>query len=85
MYTPLILLFFFFKENFNLCRPFFMIALYHQIKILISFWCRRGLNPKFLIQLSETLPLELTRTHSLILIIYKMQQNLLLFEAWHIN
>ena len=37
-----------------------MIVFYYQIKTLISFWCRRGLNPRFLIQLSETLPIELT-------------------------
>ena len=37
---------------------------YYQTKTLISFWCRRGLNPKSLIQLSETLPVELTGTHS---------------------
>ena len=30
---------------------------------LISFWCRRGLNSRSLIQLSETLPVELIRTH----------------------
>ena len=28
-----------------------------------QFWCRQGLNPTSLIQLSETLPVELTRTH----------------------
>ena len=40
-----------------------MIVLYHQIKISIGFWCRRRLNPKSLIQPSETLPVELTGTH----------------------
>ena len=40
------------------------IAFYHQTKILISFWCRWGLNPRFLIQPSETLSVELTGTHS---------------------
>ena len=40
-----------------------MIALYHQTKTLISFWYKRGLNPKSLIQPSETLLIELTRTH----------------------
>ena len=30
---------------------------------LISFLCRRGLNPKSLIQVLETLLVELTRTH----------------------
>ena len=32
-----------------------MITLYYQTKIPISFWCRRGLNPKSLIQPSKTL------------------------------
>ena len=41
-----------------------MIALYHQTKTPISFWCRRGLNPGYLIQPSETLSIELTGTHS---------------------
>ena len=40
-----------------------MIALYHQTKTPISFRCRWGLNPIYLIQLSETLPVELIRTH----------------------
>ena len=40
-----------------------MIVFYHQTKISIGFWCSRGLNLKSLIQLSETLPVELTRTH----------------------
>ena len=47
--------FFFFFECFKLQRPYLMIALYHQTKTPISFWCRRGLNPKSLIQPSETL------------------------------
>ena len=29
----------------------------------ISFWCRQEMNPGFLIQPSETLPVELTATH----------------------
>ena len=53
----------FFEESFNLWRQLLMIALYHQTKTPISFWCRRGLNPKSLIQLSETLPVELTETY----------------------
>ena len=40
-----------------------MITLYHQTKTPISFWCRRGLNPRSLIQPSETLQVELTGTH----------------------
>ena len=54
----------FFLESFNLWRPLLMIALYHQTKTPISFWCRQGLNPKFLIQPSEILPVELTKTHN---------------------
>ena len=38
-------------------------TLYHQTKIPIGFWYRRELNPKSLIQPSETLPIKLTRTH----------------------
>ena len=38
-------------------------TLYHQTKIPIGFWYRRGLNPKSLIQPSETLPVKLTGTH----------------------
>ena len=55
--------FFFFLESFNLWRPLLMIALYHQSKTSISFWCRRGLNPRSLIQPSKTLLVKLTRTH----------------------
>ena len=40
-----------------------MIALYYQIKISIKFWYKWGLNPRSLIQPSETLSVELTRTH----------------------
>jgi len=54
---------FFFWESFNLWRLLLIIALYYQIKTPISFWCRQGLNFRFLIQLSETLPVELTGTH----------------------
>ena len=39
-------------------------VLYHQIKIPIGFWYRRELNPRSLIQLSETFLVELTRTHN---------------------
>ena len=56
-------IFFFFLENFNLWRSLLMIAFYYQIKTPIGFWCRRGLNPRSLIQPSKTLPVELTRTH----------------------
>ena len=40
-----------------------MITLYHQAKISISFWCKRGLNPRSLIQPLETLLIELTGIH----------------------
>ena len=42
-----------------------MIVFYHQIKTLISFWYRWGLNPRSLVQPSEILPVELTGTHKL--------------------
>ena len=54
----------FFLESFILWCPLLMIALYHQIKTPISFWCRWGLNPRSLIQPLETLPVELTGTHN---------------------
>ena len=39
-------------------------ALYHhQIKTPISFLCRQGLNSRFLIQLSKTLPVKQTETY----------------------
>ena len=40
-----------------------MSAFYHQTKTPISFWCKRGLNPKYLIQSSKTLPVELEPTN----------------------
>ena len=40
-----------------------MIALYHQTKTPISFWCRRELNSRSLIQPLEILPVELTNKH----------------------
>ena len=58
-----LLLFFFFRESFNLWRPLLMIAIYHQTKTPISFWCRQVLNPKSLIQSLETLAVELLGTH----------------------
>ena len=53
----------FLRESFNLWSLFLMITLYQPTKILISFWYRRGLNHRSLIQLSETLPVKLTGTH----------------------
>ena len=38
-------------------------ALYHQTKTPIGFWYRPRLNPRSLIQPSETLPIEQTGTH----------------------
>ena len=54
---------FFFLESFNLWRLLLIIALYHQTKTPISFYCRRGLNSRSLIQPLETLPVKLTGTH----------------------
>ena len=64
---------FFFLESFNLWRPLLVIAIYHQTKTLISFWCRQRLNPKSLIQPSETLPIELTWTHQFLQIFNRLQ------------
>ena len=58
-------IFYLFLASFNLWCLFLMIALYHQTKTPISFWCRRKLNPRSLIQLLETLQVELTGTHRL--------------------
>ena len=52
-----------FWESFNLWRLLLMIVFYYQTKTLISFWCRQGMNSRFLIQPSKTLPVELTGTH----------------------
>ena len=41
-----------------------MIAIYHWIKTPIGFWCMRGLNPISIIQSSEILPVEITKTHN---------------------
>ena len=63
--------FFFFlreRESFNLWRLLLMIVLYHQTKSSINFWCRRGLNPRSLIQPSETLPVELIGTTTVLVI-----------------
>ena len=49
-------------KDFNLWHLILMIAIYHQTKTPISFWWKWKLNPKFLIQPSETLPIELTET-----------------------
>ena len=62
LYTG-IFFFFFLSESFNLCHPLLMITFYHQTKIPISFWYKRGLNSISLIQPSEILPIELVGTH----------------------
>ena len=49
-----------------------MIAFYHQTKTPISFWYKRGLNHRSLIQPSETLLVELTGTHKKIIIFSSM-------------
>ena len=55
--------FFFFLREFQSIASTLDDAFYYQSKTLIGFWCRRGLNPKSLIQLLEILPVELTRTY----------------------
>ena len=42
-----------------------MIVVYYQTKTPISFWCQLELNSRFFIQLSETLLIELIRTHTI--------------------
>ena len=42
-----------------------LYTFYHQTKTPISFWCRRGLNPIFVILPPKTLAVELTETHKL--------------------
>ena len=59
-----------FTSDDNLWRPLLMIALYYQTKTPISFWCRRGLNHRSLIQPSETLLVELTGTQNSELYLY---------------
>ena len=58
---------YFFWKSFNWWCLFLMImiVLYHQIKTSISFWCKRRLNPKSLIQPLKILPIKLTETHKL--------------------
>ena len=41
-----------------------MIAIYHQTKTPISFWCIRELNLRSFMQPSETLSVELTEIHN---------------------
>ena len=53
-----------FWESFNLWLSLLMIVFYYQTKTLVNFLCRQGLNLIYLIQLLETLPVELTGTHN---------------------
>jgi len=39
------------------------VSSYHQTKTPINFWCKWELKPRSLIQLSETLLIELIGTH----------------------
>ena len=55
--------FLFFLENFNLWHMLLIITLYHQSKTPMSFYYKRRLNLRSLIQLSETLSVELTGTY----------------------
>ena len=54
---------FFFLGSSNLWCLFLMIILYYQIKTLIGFCYKWGLNFLSLIQLSKILLIKLTRTH----------------------
>ena len=62
-----------------------MIAFYHQTKIPISFWCKRGLNTRSLIQPSETLPVELTGTHIRVLALDVLNGKYLVFKTLNIK
>ena len=68
IFQDIYVVFFFFWESFNLWYPLLVIALYHHIKTPISFWCSRRLNSRSLIQSSETLLVELTRTYNVVLL-----------------
>ena len=52
-----------FWESFNLWLSLLMIVFYYQTKTLVNFLCRQGLNLIYLIQLLETLPVELIGIH----------------------
>ena len=68
------------KKNYREFQPMTSAPddiLYHQIKTAINFQCRRGLNPKSLIQPSKTLPVEQTETHVI--------ENILGYEAFEIE
>ena len=56
-------IFFFFKREFQLMASAPDNSSLLSDQDTNQFWCRRGLNPRSLIQPSEILPVELTRTH----------------------
>ena len=58
-----IIIFFFFFKEFQRMAPAHNDNSLLSDQVSINFWYRRGLNLKSLIQLSEILPVELTRTH----------------------
>ena len=76
---------FFFKENFNLWRSLLIIALYHHIKTPIGFWWRQRLNPRSLIQPSETLSVELTGTHNSDSICTSIEELLVIYYTGQTN
>ena len=63
--------------NYSLCLAisdlatffffFLRVLTYSVTKTSIGFLCRQGLNPKFFIQLSDTLLVKLTETYYVIL------------------
>ena len=61
---PILLSFIFLRFFFLRCfQLFFIIVIYYQINILISFWSKWRLNLKFFLQSSETLLIKLTKTY----------------------
>ena len=64
-----------------------MITFYHQIKISISFWWRQRLNLRSLIQSSEILTIELTKTHKnkVILVVHNMTEPSYYMEPTNID
>ena len=61
-----------------------MVTHYYQVKTLINFWCRQGLNLQSLIQPSETLPVELIEICHLVLhICYIVNNPLIKYEFFY--
>ena len=56
-------IFFFFKREFQLMASAPDNSSLLSDQDTNQFWCRRGLNPRSLIQPLKTLPVELTGTH----------------------